>query len=125
MEENELALRYFAQSFLEMGKRLREVQQQMTQVFQIIQTKFGDEETPSLDALAFWVNGCVWFSAVSDISQNLATMATSMSKQCNVQSGYKIDITGDQHDLFQQQRAWNARHGRNSGKTGSGDTEWN
>lgn len=122
-KELAIALRYFAQSFLEMGKHLRAVQTQASQVFSIINSKFGGESTK--ESLPFYVNGTVWFGAVSDIAQNLATMATSMSTYCNSASGKKIDTTGDIHDLFQQQRSWNERHGKHFESFGEGDEKWN
>lgn len=126
MDEKEFAqaFRYFAQSFLDTGKKLRSVQKQMSHLFEILDTKFGGDSTK--ESLPFYVNGTVWFAAVADIAQNLATLSNSMSTQCNKACGRKIDTTGDVHDLFQQQRSWNERnHGKYFESAGENEPKWN
>lgn len=118
-------LDHFAKSFLDMGRHLRRVQKKCQEMHRMLNEKLGAPHSTSKEALTYAVNGCVWFAAVADISQNLHKMADSMSHHCNQSSGYKVDITGDLHDLFRQQREWAGKNRQHPGSSGEGEPEWN
>jgi len=104
------AFRIFSHAFNLWGTRVRKVQTDSIDAFELLVkqfTKNGKQIDKSSDL--FLVNGAAYWAAIADVAHTLSLTAEHLSRECNKISGYKIDL-GDIEDVFNQQKKWNDKY---------------